>query len=147
MSRHLVAANGNWADLQYDDREKQIADDNLHIGIDTWEKLEFLLDDGTISHREVDVFLHSARCFYEEAVAYSLSRLPLADAVIKNATFVDVERRMDASVSCVHYFVKRYTDLFPWASDKRQQEQLVYEFTDFQTMPTQPSLLQLGKMP
>ena len=48
MPRHLVAANGNWADLQYDDREKQIADDNLHIGINTQEKLEFLLDDDTI---------------------------------------------------------------------------------------------------
>ena len=143
----MVAAHGNWADLQYDDREKQIADDNLHIGINTREKLEFLLDDGTISQREVDVFLHSARCFYEEAVAYSLSRLPLADAVIKNATFVDVERRMDASVSCVHYFVKQYTDLSRGHQTSESRSSWCRNSQTFKPCPTQPSLLQLGKMP
>ena len=86
MPRHLVAANGNWADLQYDDREKQIADDNLHIGIDTREKLEFLLDDGTISQREVDVFLHSARCFYDARSSLSLDGTLSSLITVKMAT-------------------------------------------------------------
>ena len=47
------------------------------------------------------------RAFYVRAMEYSLANLPLNDEVLKNATFVHVPSREDASFAQVEYFVSR----------------------------------------
>ena len=131
----IVAAGSDWSSVPYENRAKQLADDRLYLGLEAREKLEVFIEDGSVSPHDADQFLHGVRCFYEEAVSYTKTRLPFDDLAVQNATFVDVKRRVEARIQSVHYFLKRFSVLFPWSTDKRKLEQLATEFSQYQVMP------------
>ncbi len=51
--------------------------------------------------------------FYVKSVEYALKHLPVADEVLANAKFINVTSRMEATLSQVEYYVRRYNDLLP----------------------------------
>ena len=73
----------------------------------TRQRLQRLFREGYLSHTEKTKFFKSVRAFSIRAMEYSLANLPLNDDVLKNATFVHVPPREDASFAQVEYFVLR----------------------------------------
>lgn len=65
------------------------------------------LNDGDITPRQVEVFYRAARSFFVTAAKYALEHLPFKDAVLENASFVNIERRDSCHVSQLAYFVAR----------------------------------------
>ena len=84
-----------------------ILDTGLYIGITTRQLLNKLENDGAISPSQVMVFYVAVRSFYCTAAKYVKENLPLKDAVLKNACFVDFEQRSTAEFSQVEFFVSR----------------------------------------
>ena len=82
-------------------------DDALFIGIMTKTLLNKGLNDGDITPRQVEVFYQAVRCFFVTAVKYALDHLPFKDAVLENASFVNIESRDSCHVSQLAYFVTR----------------------------------------
>ena len=70
-------------------------------------RLRKLLEDGDIGQEQVTKFYASARCFYVQAISYSLTNLPLSDDMLTNASFVSFKKRESAKFSQVEYFVGR----------------------------------------
>ena len=79
----------------------------MFIGITTKQLVLKLHNDGDISTRQMHGFYTSARAFYYKAAAYALSNLPLKDAVLQNAVFVNFDNRESANISQVTFFVTR----------------------------------------
>ena len=52
-------------------------------------------------------FYRSVRAFYERAMEYALLNLPLEDALLQNAGFVNFHVRETATFQQVEYFVER----------------------------------------
>ena len=74
-------------------------DDALFIGIMTKTLLNKGLNDGDITPRQVEVFYRAVRSFFVTAVKYALEHLHFKDAVLENASFVNIERRDSCHVS------------------------------------------------
>lgn len=73
----------------------------------TKTRLRKLLEDGDVSQAEVSSFYRSARAFFLKAMEYSLANLPISDALLKNAAFVNFSERESTDFSQVEYFVER----------------------------------------
>ena len=109
--QYIVGAGDDITKINYDEPNVQL-DDKVHIG-----KLKKLLEEGDISSHAASKFMKGVRVFYESAVAYGLSHLPL-DELIKNAQFVDIKRRLEADFTQVAYFVERFSELLRYTDVK-----------------------------
>ena len=78
----------------------------------TKQLLSKLHNDGDISTHQLRNFYASARAFFQKAASYALSNLPVKDAVLQNAVFVNFKNRESANISQVAFFVTRYTFLY-----------------------------------
>ena len=83
-------------------------DDGLFIGMSTKMCLQKLLREGDNSPRDVTKFYQSTRAFHVRALQYALDNLPVHDALLRNATFLDFRSREHITFSQVEYFVERY---------------------------------------
>ena len=123
--QYIVGAGDDITKINYDEPNVQL--DKVHIG-----KLKKLLEEGDISSHAASKFMKGVRVFYESAVAYGLSHLPL-DELIKNAQFVDIKRRLEADFTQVAYFVERFSELLRY-TDVKSQELFVCAVHTIQTM-------------
>ena len=69
--QYSVGAGDDITKINYDEPNVQL-DDKVHIG-----KLKKLLEEGDISSHAASKFMKGVRVFYESAVAYGLSHVPL----------------------------------------------------------------------
>ena len=82
-------------------------DGSLFVGIITLQLLTKLEQDGDISSTDAKRFYKGVQAFYLSAVDYAIDNLPLNDTLLKNAEFVYVPKREQATLSQVVYFVTR----------------------------------------
>ena len=129
----IVAAVEDMTKINHCKSSNQLEDHKVYIGIVTRSRLNKLLQEGDISPREVEKFLKEVRGFYESAVSYALSHLPLKDELLQNAQFVNIRERVQADFTQVTYFVERFSKLLPY-TDPKSQELLFSQFAEFQTM-------------
>jgi hypothetical protein len=129
----IRALTEDFSVLDYKELENQQEDDGLFVGIGTKMLLKKLLDNGDIDPRSEKKFYRSARMFYMQAMAYSLSNLPLKDDLLINASFVNFKKRADVKFSQVEYFVLRFNDLLPFNMPE-QLDRLLEEFTEYQLL-------------
>lgn len=69
-----------------------------------------------------------------EALTYARRHLPLDDPVLKNARFLNFEKKESADTSPLEYFSTRYPSLLPSNSDSEKMETLKDEFTSYQLL-------------
>ena len=81
--------------------------EKLNVGFTTRATLNRLLEAGDITAQEVQLFQQAALAFLVRAVEYGLHNLPLKEALLKHAKFVDVQQRAECGVEDVLYFVDR----------------------------------------
>jgi hypothetical protein len=87
--------------------ENQRSDKDLFVGITTRMQLNKCLADGDISGQQAKKFYTAVRQFYIAAAKYMLKNLPLGDETLKNAQFVNWEKRVSGSFEQVAYFAQR----------------------------------------
>lgn len=92
-----------------------------------------LFNDGDISEHDQAKFYRSVRAFYERAMEYALLNLPLEDALLQNAGFVNFHVRETATFQQVEYFVERFGALLPFQSP-REMDVLLDEFVEYQLL-------------
>ena len=74
-------------------------DSDLQIGYVTHRKVKQLIDNGSIPETTRRKFYTAVRQFFKRAVAYSLEHLPLDDELLKSASFVNFEKRLESNSS------------------------------------------------
>ena len=83
-------------------------DSGLHVGLVTRQLLHKLEEQGDITQRDVRIFYSAVREFYITATDYALANLPVRDEVVKNASFIDFEKKESSVFSKVEFFIQRY---------------------------------------
>ncbi|KAK0151138.1 Protein FAM200B [Merluccius polli] len=102
-----LALQGRKVHDLYKDPLNQLPGDKLHVGFTTRTTLNRLLEAGDITPQEVQLFQQAALAFLVRAVEYSISKLPLKEALLKHAKCVDVQQRAECGVEDALYFVNR----------------------------------------
>ena len=85
-------------------------DKGLYIGITTGQLLNRLEHDGDTTPTQIKTFYQAVHGFYSTAAEYALRNLPLKDAVLHNACFLNFEKRETTLFSQVEFFLKRYNN-------------------------------------
>nr|XP_055023092.1 uncharacterized protein LOC129413419 [Misgurnus anguillicaudatus] len=148
-------------DIHYKDPANQLPGEKLNVGFTTRATLNRLLDTGDVTPQHVQRFQKAALAFLVRAVEYALEKLPLREALLKHARFVDVQQRTECGQCCqielmepaqsgntecgiedALYFVDRFAELLPYQGPQ-EHDQLSEEFLEYQlmdiTMPQDPS--------
>ena len=129
----IRAAKSDLPTIGYADASNQLSDGEIFIGMATRMCLNKLQEEGDVSQEQCNRFFKGVRAFYVKSVEYALKNLPVADAVLANAKFINVMSRTEATLSQVNYFVRRYNDLLPFSSPQ-EHDKLSEEFTDYQLL-------------
>ena len=127
------AAKSDLPTIGYADASNQLSDGEIFIGMATRMCLNKLQEEGDVSQEQCNKFFKRVRAFYVKSVEYALKNLPVADAVLANAKFINAISRTEATLSQVDYFVRRYNDLLPFSSPQ-EHDKLSEEFTDYQLL-------------
>jgi hypothetical protein len=127
-----INASESLPEVAFKEPLNQVADDDLAIGMMTKQKLKGLLDEGDVSQTAVDKFYSSVRVYYMSAAEYALTRLPLNDAVLRHARFIDIKRIRNASFRDIEFFAQRYSSFFKFTTD--DMDQLREEFVELQLL-------------
>ncbi len=98
----------------------------LNVGFTTRATINRLLEPGDITPQEVQLFQQAALAFLVRAVEYGINKLPLKEALLKHAKFVDMQQRTECGVEDALYFVDR---------------QGFHVFQDFNILNTSSSIL------
>ncbi|XP_073727861.1 uncharacterized protein [Misgurnus anguillicaudatus] len=129
-------------DIHYKDPANQLPGEKLNVGFTTRATLNRLLDTGDVTPQHVQRFQKAALAFLVRAVEYALEKLPLREALLKHARFVDVQQRTECGIEDALYFVDRFAELLPYQGPQ-EHDQLSEEFLEYQlmdiTMPQDPS--------
>ncbi|XP_073669772.1 uncharacterized protein [Paramisgurnus dabryanus] len=129
-------------DIHYKDPANQLPGEKLNVGFTTRATLNRLLDTGDVTPQHVQRFQKAALAFLVRAVEYALEKLPLKEALLKHARFVDVQQRTECGIEDALYFVDRFAELLPYQGPQ-EHDQLSEEFLEYQlmdiTMPQDPS--------
>ncbi|XP_039653059.1 uncharacterized protein LOC120557088 [Perca fluviatilis] len=129
-------------DILYKDPLNQLPGEKLNVGFTTRATLNRLLEAGDITPQEVQLFQQAALAFLVRAVEYGINKLPLKEALLKHAKFVDVQQRTECGVEDALYFVDRFQELLPFhqpeEQDKVSEEFLEYQLMDI-PMPQDPT--------
>lgn len=106
----IRGASKNLSAIAYTERENQLDNGSLFVGLLTRGKLTKLVDEGDIDEPSRQRFFKSARQFYDKAISKALAKLPLADEVLANSRFLDFNFRSNdkCSFAMVEYFLSRY---------------------------------------
>ncbi|XP_061571349.1 uncharacterized protein LOC133424833 [Cololabis saira] len=102
-----AALRGNVLDIPYKDPQHQLPGEKLNVGFTTRGTLNRFLEAGDVSSDQAQQFHQAALAFLVGAVDYAMAKLPLKDALLKHARFVDVQLRAECGVEDVLYFVHR----------------------------------------
>ena len=86
----------------------QKANEELFVGISTRMLLNKCLAEGDISVQQLKKFYSAVRQFYIVAAQYMWNNLPLNDDVLKNAQFVNWNKRRSTTFAQPSFFVERY---------------------------------------
>lgn len=81
--------------------------EKLNVGFTTRATLNRLLEAGEVTSQKAKQFQQAALAFLVRAVEYAMDKLPLKDALLKHARFVDVQLRAECGVEDALYFVDR----------------------------------------
>ncbi|XP_074524805.1 uncharacterized protein LOC141789327 [Halichoeres trimaculatus] len=109
----------------------------LNIGCLTTAKLNRLPDNGDISPQQMETFHDAALAFLINAVDYALKKLPLQQALLMHAKFVDVRQRFQRAVEDALYFVERFLHLLSFHGPQ-EHDLLSEEFLEYQTIQMPP---------
>ncbi|XP_029958821.1 uncharacterized protein LOC115396888 isoform X4 [Salarias fasciatus] len=107
--------------------------EKLNVGFTTRATLDRLLEAGEVTPEKAQQFQQAALAFLVRAVEYAMDTLPLEDALLKHARFLDVQLRAECGVEDALYFVDRYPELLPF-HDPKEQDQIRQEFMEYQLM-------------
>lgn len=77
------------------DTSVRLPDGSIFVDMTTKTQLTKLFAEGDITHDQYSKFFKGVREFYEKAMGYALSTLPINDEVLTNAKFVNVMSRDD----------------------------------------------------
>lgn len=121
--------------VDFQNPSNQLAESNLMIGFSTKQVLRRLVDE--VEPSQISRFFHGVRSFYTGSTHYLCSKFPLEDEVLKNAAFVDFERRKSCTFASVEYFLTRLRNTF------RLADTVYDEFVMFQSLPDIPSEIDL----
>jgi len=77
------------------------------VGFTTRGTLNRFLEAGDVPSNKAQQFQQAALAFLVGAVEYAMAKLPLKDALLKHARFVDVQLRVECGVEDALYFVDR----------------------------------------
>ncbi|XP_057202335.1 uncharacterized protein LOC130561779 [Triplophysa rosa] len=128
--------------ILYKDPLNQLPGEKLNVGFTTRATLNRLLEAEDITPQEVQLFQQAALAFLVRAVEYGINKLPLKEALLKHAKFVDVQQRTECGVEDALYFVDRFQELLPFhgpeEQDKVSEEFLEYQLMDI-PMPQDPT--------
>ena len=86
----------------------QLDDKDLGIGILTTSLIEQLLEGGSISENQIDIFFDAVRAYYIRAYEYSVKWLRLDDEFVKHCVFVDFARQTEIPFSYVEKVLKHF---------------------------------------
>lgn len=81
--------------------------EKLNVGFTTRATLNMLLEAGEVTSQKDQQFQQAALAFLIGAVEYAMDKLPLKDALLKHARFIDVQLRAECGVEDALYFVDR----------------------------------------
>ena len=90
------------------------------------------LAEGDISVQQLKKFYSAVRQFYIAAAQYMWKNLPLNDDVLRNAQFVNWNKRRSTTFAEASFFVERYSNILNLSV--REIELLHDEFVDYQLM-------------
>ncbi|XP_058882410.1 uncharacterized protein LOC117972348 isoform X2 [Acipenser ruthenus] len=125
--------NADVCEVEYKDKQNQVADHKLNVGWTTRTTLNRLHEAGEISQYQVDNFHKAVRAFFVAAVDYAFKKLPFKEPVLEHSQFIDFQQKMDCDVNDALYFVYRFSHLLPYG-DPKEQDKLSEEFLDYQLM-------------
>ncbi|KAK6481138.1 hypothetical protein HHUSO_G17313 [Huso huso] len=125
--------NADVCEVEYKDKQNQVADHKLNVGWTTRTTLNRLHEAGEISQYQVDNFHKAVRAFFVAAVDYAFKKLPFKEPVLERSQFIDFQQKMDCDVNDALYFVYRFSHLLPYG-DPKEQDKLSDEFLDYQLM-------------
>ncbi|MGH0136406.1 UNVERIFIED_CONTAM: hypothetical protein FKN15_061053 [Acipenser sinensis] len=125
--------NADVCEVEYKDKQNQVADHKLNVGWTTRTTLNRLHEAGEISQYQVDNFHKAVRAFFVAAVDYAFKKLPFKEPVLEHSQFIDFQQKMDCDVNDALYFVYRFSHLLPYG-DPKEQDKLSDEFLDYQLM-------------
>ncbi|KAF4101668.1 hypothetical protein G5714_018100 [Onychostoma macrolepis] len=103
-------------------QEKGETGEKLNVGFTTRATLNRLLEAGEVTSQKAQQFQQAALAFLVRAVEYAMDKLPLKDALLKHARFIDVQLRAECGVEDAQYFVDRFQELLPFHDPKEQDQ-------------------------
>lgn len=119
-----------------DFESNQLGNEKLVIGFTTRQLLTRLLEDGSITNQQVTNFYSSVRIFYIHTAKYLLQWCPFSDELLKHATWVDFQQRLDSSFTSVEFFVGSYPDILKNINmDKLNEQFICYQTIDENDIP------------
>lgn len=71
--------------------------EKLNVGFTTRATLNRLLEAGEVTSQKAQQFQQAALAFLVGAVEYAMDKLPLKDALLKHARFIDVQLRAECA--------------------------------------------------
>ena len=121
------------SEVPFSDRNNQIEDSKLFIGLVTSSEIHKRLENGDITDQNVRNFYLSVRQFYVTAVSYIIKWFPLNEDVVKDSQFVDFEVKDQCDFVMVCTFIKKYPKLLKFTNT--ELDELNEEFLDYQALP------------
>ncbi|XP_039652111.1 uncharacterized protein LOC120556534 [Perca fluviatilis] len=123
-----AALRGEVHDIPYKDPLRK-----TQCGFHHQSTLNRLLEAGEVTPQKAQQFQQAALAFLVGAVEYAMDKLPLKDALLKHARFIDVQLRAECGLEDGPYFVDRFQELLPF-HDPKEQHQVSEEFMEYQVM-------------
>ena len=108
--------------------DNQLDNDKLVVGFLAKLKASQLLEEGDISASKFSSFFCAVREFFMHAIEYLLKWCPLKEELLKHATWIDFENRLDKGFCSVDYFIHRFPNIFQSVDmDKLNEQFLNYQ--------------------
>ena len=124
---------------EIEDEKNWLPLDETFVGFIVTRLINRLLEDGTITDHDVNVFLEAARSFYLESLKYVLKKMNMNspdNEFWRHASWIDFFNRNDAKWSHLEFILTKYKHMLNF---KDQEEDLIFEqFTDFKSLDDLP---------
>ena len=91
-------------EVNFSERDNQLGDSQLTIGIVTKQALKKLFEEGDISESDKKKFYAAVREFYIDAANQAVMKFPFTDEVLNNAKFLNFEKRDTRTFDSVEFF-------------------------------------------
>ncbi len=117
--------NSSLLTVDFKDPNNQLENEKLVVGFLTKQKAQQLLDEGEISESKFSSLFSAARKFFVCATDYLLKWCPMEEELLKHATWIDFDSRMDKGFCSVEYFTYRYPIFFTSLDRDKLHEQFV----------------------